>query len=272
MKTLNVAKTCGIVGTILTFLFVLVLTASCNSGTDSVPEPRYDPGRTLPKYLEIVNSVSGLRDETVLVKTHIYDMGTGKENAEWKRTGNGTSEIAIKEPEEGQVYTIIAEVQGYTVRPESYKVRVIDDKAYFVSNGETGEDVSQLDFQFTPENPPTHTPAPSLTNLEPIEVISVSGPLQPINPGGPIVEITLKNASDEPVVSLTASLELSRSFTFNFDVNPTNPLLPGKSTSSRLTLIGGGFNDAISYPLVINGTLQSGEAFSYTKQVQIVAP
>jgi len=48
MKTLNVAKTCGIVGTILTFLFVLVLTASCNSGTDSVPEPRYDPGRTIP--------------------------------------------------------------------------------------------------------------------------------------------------------------------------------------------------------------------------------
>jgi hypothetical protein len=48
MKTLNVAKTCGIAGTVLALLFILVLTASCNSGTDSVPEPRYDPGRTLP--------------------------------------------------------------------------------------------------------------------------------------------------------------------------------------------------------------------------------
>lgn len=45
---------------------------------------------------------------------------------------------------------------------------------------------------------------------QPIEIIAVVGPLQPINPGGPIVEITLKNMADEPIVSLTATLELIR--------------------------------------------------------------
>lgn len=113
------------------------------------------------------------------------------------------------------------------------------------------------------------TPTPTPTNLQPIEVVSMSGPLQPINPGGPIVEINLKNVSDESVVSLIASLELSRSFRVDYDVNSSNPLLPNESISSRLTLIGGGFSDAISYPLTISGTFQSGKTFAYTKQVQI---
>jgi hypothetical protein len=98
------------------------------------------------------------------------------------------------------------------------------------------------------------------------------GPLQPINPGGPIVEITLKNVAVEPVVSLAATLELSRSFYFDFNVTSSNPLLPDKSISARLTLIGGGFSANIPYPLRINGTLQNSTTFAYTKQVQIVEP
>ncbi len=118
----------------------------------------------------------------------------------------------------------------------------------------------------TTDSIPTQIPE----NLQPIEVVSVSGPLQPINPGGPIVEISLRNVSDEAIISLTASLELSKSFTFDFDASPSNPLLINETISSRLTLIGGGFSDAIFYPLHIKGTLQSGEAFAYTKQVQIM--
>lgn len=98
------------------------------------------------------------------------------------------------------------------------------------------------------------------------------GPLQPINPGGPIVEITLKNVAVEPVVYLAASLELNRSFNFDFDVTPSNPLLPDKTISSKLTLIGGGFSDNVSYPLIIEGSLESGTEYSYTKQVQIESP
>ncbi|HUT69009.1 MAG TPA: carboxypeptidase-like regulatory domain-containing protein [Dehalococcoidales bacterium] len=148
MKTLNIVR---IAATILT-LFILALTASCNSGPkpNPAPEPRYMPERTLAKYLEITTSVSGLTDETVLVITHVYNIDTGEENINWKRTGNGTSEISIREPEEGNVYTIIAEAEGYDVQPESYKVRITDGDNAVITNNETGEEVSQLYFQFIP--------------------------------------------------------------------------------------------------------------------------
>ena len=120
--------------------------------------------------------------------------------------------------------------------------------------------------------PITPTPTQSPSGSEPIEVVSVSGPLQPINPGGPIVEITLKNTGSEAIVSLSAMLQLVRPFNFTFDVTSYNPLLPGKSISSKMTLIGGGFGDNTQYPLAINGTSQNGSTFAYTKQVQIAAP
>jgi hypothetical protein len=115
------------------------------------------------------------------------------------------------------------------------------------------------------------------TSQEPVAVESVIGPLFP-NPGGPEVEITLKNLSSEPIVSLKASLEINRAppssgpFTFNFDVTSSSPLLPAASISSKLILINGGFSDNVSYPLLIEGKLQSGSSFSYTKQVQITKP
>jgi hypothetical protein len=120
----------------------------------------------------------------------------------------------------------------------------------------------------------TATPA----GQRPIQVMSVSGPLPPINPGGPPVQVTLKNVSGEPVVSLTASLGISRAgpsntpFVFNFDVTPSKPLAPDASVSSTLTLIGGSFADNVSYPLAIEGKLQSGATFAYTEQVRIIKP
>jgi hypothetical protein len=122
----------------------------------------------------------------------------------------------------------------------------------------------------SPKSTPTLAPSPQ--NQQPIEIISVFGALQPINSVGPVVEITLKNVAVEPVVSLAATLELSGSFNFVFNVTSSNPLLPDKSISAKRILIGGGFSDSISYPLTINGTLQNGATFAYTKQVQIVEP
>ena len=79
--------------------------------------------------------------------------------------------------------------------------------------------------------------------------------------------------SVEPVISLTATLELSESFDFTFDdVSPSNPLQPNASTSDTLTLIGGGFSSDVSYPLTINATLRNGAKFIYTKLVQIIEP
>ncbi len=125
-----------------------------------------------------------------------------------------------------------------------------------------------------PSSSPATTPAltPTYQNQQPIEIISVVGPLQPINPGGPNVEIALKNVSNGPVVSLTATLELNKSFNFNFDISLANPLLPNNSISATLTLINGGFSDSLSYPLKINGAFQNGGTFVYTDQVKITEP
>jgi hypothetical protein len=118
----------------------------------------------------------------------------------------------------------------------------------------------------------TSTPAPAqTTTLQPVEVVSMSGPL-PFT----IVEITLKNVSAEPVVSLNVALELSgipaRTFIFDFGVSSARPLLPGKSAIARSTLPKGGFSDSVSYPLNISGSLQGNATFTYTTQVQITAP
>jgi len=116
-------------------------------------------------------------------------------------------------------------------------------------------------------------PVSTSQDQEPIEITSVLGPLGPVNPAGPAVEITLRNVGVEPVISLTATLELSESFDFTFDVTPSNPLQPNRSTSERVRLIGGGgFSSNGSYPLTINATLQNGDKFVYTKLVQIVEP
>jgi predicted small secreted protein len=122
------------------------------------------------------------------------------------------------------------------------------------------------------------TKTSSTTGQQPIEVVSVQGPIPPLNPGGPVVEITLKNVSGEPVVSLQASLGITRAgpsgapFAFNFNVTTSNPLLPDTTISNTLTLIGGEFSDNVSYPLTIEGKLKSGPEFLYTRQVQIESP
>jgi len=43
------------------------------------------------------------------------------------------------------------------------------------------------------------TGASSTTSQQPIEVVSVLGPIPPFNPGGPVVEITLKMCPANPL-------------------------------------------------------------------------
>jgi hypothetical protein len=117
---------------------------------------------------------------------------------------------------------------------------------------------------------PATTFSTTLTNQQPLEVVSLIGPLPPVNPGGPNVEIMLKNISSEPIVTLNVTLELNRTFNFAFDVSLPVPLFPGKTISTEQTLISGGFGENILYPLRINGTFRNGSTFDYTKQVQIM--
>ena len=107
---------------------------------------------------------------------------------------------------------------------------------------------------------------------EPITVVSVAGPLPPINPGGPNVEIVLKNTSSYPVISLTASLNMGRAYDYLFSVSSSQPLLPGMTTSLTKSLISGSIVNDRDYPLTLSGTLQSGGSFNFTVQVRITSP
>src|SRR4030042_3412871 len=77
-----------------------------------------------------------------------------------------------------------------------------------------------------------------LTEQQPVDVVLVSGPLAPVNPDGLTVEITLKNISIEPVTSLIATIKLGRTYTFEFYINPSSPLLLNESAVSRVILTG----------------------------------
>jgi hypothetical protein len=120
-------------------------------------------------------------------------------------------------------------------------------------------------------------PVSASQSWEPIEVVSVLSSVEPFNPGGLGVEITLKNLSVEPVISLTANLEVETAFGtsvhFTFDdVSPSNSLQPNASTNDRRFLIGAGFSGDVSYSLTINATMRNGANFVYTELVQIAQP
>jgi hypothetical protein len=88
-------------------------------------------------------------------------------------------------------------------------------------------------------------------------------------------EITLKNVSGEPVISLSAMLIIKHtggSYTpnFAFDTTSSNPLMPGKIINSKGLLYS--TSGDVSYFLYVTGTLENGTAFGYTKPVQLTAP
>jgi hypothetical protein len=121
-------------------------------------------------------------------------------------------------------------------------------------------------------SPATSLSTTSIANQQPIEIVSVHGPLPPINPGGPIVEITLKNVSNESIVFMSATVQLGPVFTFNFNIPVSEPFLPGQIMSSKMTLIGGGFSGDSQYAFEIKATSLTGNTFSYIKQAQITPP
>jgi hypothetical protein len=119
----------------------------------------------------------------------------------------------------------------------------------------------------------TTTTTTTTTSIQPVQVTAVSGPLQPINPGGPTIQITLQNITALGVTSLSAVFTNlgPRDYKFDFPVSDDSPLRPMASTSATQTLINGSFNNDVSYPLTLEGTLQGGLKFNYTVHVKIAA-
>lgn len=120
----------------------------------------------------------------------------------------------------------------------------------------------------TPTLSPTPTPKQTPTNT--IIVVSVDL-LKPYTPGGPTIQITLQNNGTSPVTSLQATITFPPyNYTYSFtEVNASNPLLPGQSTSQTKTLINAGFEGDQTYPIEIISTQQDGKQINYTTQVTI---
>ncbi len=118
----------------------------------------------------------------------------------------------------------------------------------------------------------TYTPEPPITPLfespdQPVAIVSILDTYragQTVNPGGPEIEITLKNVSREDVISLDASIEeRGRLYNFDFGVSSSRPLAPGRTASARRVLIGGGWGDSVSYSVNVSGTLRSSTTFNF---------
>lgn len=102
-----------------------------------------------------------------------------------------------------------------------------------------------------------------------VTVVSIKS-VPPVTPGGPTIQLTLKNNNAHSITSLNATLELYNSYVFDFkDVTQSQPLTSGNSISETKILIGGGFTTDTQYPLIITG-MANGMPFSYTENVTIV--
>lgn len=116
--------------------------------------------------------------------------------------------------------------------------------------------------------------------VKPIEIVSVTGPMPPFNPGGPNVEIVVKNVSQWPVYHLIAILDLGLQtpavgYVFDFGLTQDNTLAPGATATLSRSLIAGGFSGDIFYTLGLDvgytGTLGPGTS-NYSVQVKIIQP
>jgi hypothetical protein len=103
---------------------------------------------------------------------------------------------------------------------------------------------------------------------------SALGPVPPFNPSGPLVALSLNNNGFLPITSMQAEFDFgnvssSVSDVFHFDVNASNPLVPGQKATTFLTLFNEGFQSWKTYMLLINGTFEGGTSFQTTTPVAI---
>ncbi len=112
----------------------------------------------------------------------------------------------------------------------------------------------------------------STTSNQAVEIVSIQMVQSLINPGGPPIQLTLKNIGVTPITSLNATLHLNNEYNFDFqDITKSYLLVSGNSTSDTKILIGGGFTSEAIYPLTING-IANNIPFSFTQNVHIPYP
>lgn len=110
------------------------------------------------------------------------------------------------------------------------------------------------------------------TNVMPnhaVEIVSIHMVPSLINPGGPPIQLTLKNIGMTQITSINVVLRLNNDYTFDFkNITSSKPLASGNSASETKILIGGGFDTDLTYPIIITGIVNNIQ-FSYTENVHI---
>jgi len=107
-----------------------------------------------------------------------------------------------------------------------------------------------------------------VTSNQIVNVVAIKS-VPPVNPGGPAVQLTLRNAGMLPITNLKAILEINANYTFDFEnVTPSTPLLPGNTASDTKILIGAGFRNELAYSLIISG-IKNNMPFQYIENVYV---
>jgi hypothetical protein len=165
-------------------------------------------------------------------------------------------------------YEIPFQINSFSVFVQSYKVDELTAVFMYCTKNCSSE-YQKMWIAIVPATLNTSI-SPSNTTA-PLTVVSVSL-LKPYTPGGPTVEVILKNNATNSVASLRTMLTLSgHNYTYVFDsVSSSNPLLPNQDASQTETLIGAGFETNQTYPMEIAGTLQNGSSFDFVTYVTIV--
>jgi len=109
----------------------------------------------------------------------------------------------------------------------------------------------------------------SLASNQTVEIVSVQSISSLTNPGGPPIQLTLKNIGVTPITSLKATLVLNNDYDFDFkNVTLSNPLASGDSISETRILIGAGFRTDLTYPITISG-ITNNTPFTYTENIHM---
>ena len=117
---------------------------------------------------------------------------------------------------------------------------------------------------------------PTSISPKPIEIVSVMGPMPPFNPGGPNIEITLKNIGTGPIYHLIATLDLGQQtppigYVFDFGLTSDTPLAVGDSATLTRTLINAGISNDTFYTLGFDvGVTEPGGPTTYNYSVQVL--
>jgi hypothetical protein len=144
------------------------------------------------------------------------------------------------------------------------------------SSSATTSAITSTSTTSAPASSVTPTGSPSTGTGQPVEVVSVKeSTSQPVNPGGPVIEIVVKDVGPA-VIGLAVTLDEgnpggtgqppSPHVTFSFSIASNHPLYPGDTAGSSATLIGGTWGENTKYTLTISGMLDSGEVFNFVWQ------